>query len=318
MELAILLLLCVGIIAYGIWGGRRTGAVAQMFTLGSILLCYGIAVGVALLRPELRSFKLVPLMLQPFVLGAVLATITFVALTFWTKRKIKDLDEDAIVRAMEAGEPEPEKHTLTESPRNRKWGMVIGGVKGVVLAGALFWVMNFIGNVAMFADAQQQAGAQQGGGAAPEASNPALQVFGKLGRQINSTPVLSSMADGAQPIKHEMLDKLTKISKDEEKMERFSTHPRVQAIGQHPRLRDLSEDQQIAGAIEEQNWFVLMDNPKIRDLARDVISGKVPLLKDFQNLDGVMDEVLAAPPAQPDVAPTPTPGSGTQFGTPPG
>jgi hypothetical protein len=282
--LAILLVLCAAILAYGIWSGYRSGAVAQLFTLGTILVCYLVAGGIAWTGVAIPGFRSIPRLLQPFVFGAVAAIVLYVLLSRWTRHKLEDIDEAPYYRAKAAGIENPEVEKLSEKPANRKWGMVVGGLKSLIVVAALFLVLHFISMTTILAEDVMQARERQGEG--PQERSAVHRFFHQMGREMKSSPV-GPLANSVAPVKEkqvEMLGKVSRLSENPAAMNRFQRHPKVKELMNHPRILALAKDPEIAKAVEEKRWFDLLDNPAIVALARDAELQRLITQMDFEKI----------------------------------
>ncbi len=326
MYLALLLLLCVGIFLFNVWRGWHGGALAQLLTLGILLLSYGVAGFISYFGVTAPFLGFIPRLMQPYVLGTVAAILVYAVLTPLARRSLYRMDAAAVLRlraqqqaaeeeAIARGEEPPvfgalELRPVTNSPANRAWGGVIGAVKGTLLAGVLLLAVQFLGSVAV---------ALGGPSPTPTASNrhaglpgsllgtpnststdrpapsPVEAVFQQLGREIRKTPV-GAVADAVSPVKQDQIEavgKLSRLAENPQALERFGMQPQIRELAKNPRIRALSKDPAIAKAVKEQRWTDLMNAPAVVALTRDP-----ELRRQFQTLN--LDELTRKAEEEPE------------------
>lgn len=277
MGTTLRLCLCVAIVVGGAWAGYRTGAIAQLFRLAVIAACYLIATVPALGGWTIPQWRAVPQLLQPFVMGAVLASALYLILTLVVRRWLLRLDRTVVERARDAGIEAPEGRTLSSLPLNRRWGLVLGGIKGTAAAAALFLGVHFISMMTVAMTPAPPPPPRTPGERAPTLppppppSTPVRQVFLALGKELKHSPI-APVAEAVSPVKprqYEVVSRLTRLAEDPEQLRRFRAHPAVSRLMTNPRLRDLAEDAGVRSALEDQRWVDLMDHPAILALVRD-------------------------------------------------
>ena len=316
MYLAVLLLICAAIILFNIWRGWRGGALAQLFTLGVLLVSYGAAAIVGHYGVAAPFLDFIPRLMQPYVLGALVAILLYSILGFAAKRTLYRMDAAAALRlraqqqateqeALARGEQPPvfgalDLRPVTNSSVNRRWGGALGAVKGMLLAGVLLVAIQFLGSVAVALGGPpasptthntgtRTASASHGSMvSSPDqpAPSPVQSLFQQLGHEIKKTPV-GAMANAVSPVKQDQIEavgKLSKLAENPEALERFRLQPQVQEWAKNPRIRALSKDPVIAKAVKEQRWTDLLNAPAVIELSRDP-----EVRRQFQSLN--LDEL---------------------------
>lgn len=316
MYLAVLLLICAGIILFNAWRGWRGGALAQLFTLGVLLVSYGAAALVGHYGVTAPFLGFVPKLMQPYVLGALVALVLYSILGIAAKRALYRLDAAAVLRlrvqqqaveeeALARGEQPPafgalDLRPVTNSPANRRWGGLLGAVKGTLLAGVLLVVIQFLGTVAAalggplpttspsIVSTHMASRAHASIVSAPEhPASPLIQsVLQRLGHEIKKTPI-GAVANAVSPVKQDQIEavgKLSKLAENPVALERFGLQPQIQELAKNPRIQALSKDPAIAKAVKEQRWTDLLNAPAVVELSRDP-----EIRKQFQSLN--LDEL---------------------------
>ncbi len=319
MYLALLLLICLLVVLFNAWRGWRSGALAQLFTLGALLVSYaaaGLIICSGYTEPFLRP---VPRLLQPYVLAtlaavllyAVLASAARAILRHWDARAA-ERQRDAHYSAAAAAAPDSGPHPappldprpISRSPANRRWGAVVGGLHGLVVAGVLLLAVQLLGSIAVALvpraravtaaapPERPRAGSDQSATLRP-APSPVQSIFQRLGEELRKTPV-GAMADAVAPVKQKQIEAagtLSRLSESPRAMARLRSQPQIRALINDPRVQALGNDTGIMKAVREQRWTDLLNHPAIAALARDpAIQRKLRTL----NLDELAKEMERA------------------------
>lgn len=276
MWTALLLTACGLLIVRAAWSGYRKGAVAHLVFLGVLAVCYTTAGLIALSGTTFAALGFVPKLIQPYALAGAVAATLFVTLSLLAAWFLRRLDRGAVERARADGVEAPDRHTLTNSPANRRWGVVIGAMEGTVLAAMLFFAVHYLSLWTLASDALMEAqrpasSGTQAASVPPPDPTPFHGVLRAIGKDLQRSPVARAV-DVVAPIKTrqvEMMGRLTKLAADERKLDKLKDSKAVRELMHHPRIVALSHDPEIARALREKRWADLMNNPQVLGLARD-------------------------------------------------
>jgi len=147
--------------------------------------------------------------------------------------------------------------------------------------------------------------AESSANAEPGKSTPAINrslvtlkdslELGPVGRALESVDLIP-------PQTYDLIQRVGKLTSDQDAMMRFLDYPGMQEIMQNPRMAALVNDPKIAEAASHRDIFTLIRNKKLIDAATDPEFSKLLMNLDLQK---ALDYAL--PSAQASPTPNPTP-----------
>lgn len=335
----ILGIVCLLLVARTTWVGWRKGGLSILVMLVSLGTAYLAAAGVFLLGIHVPGLPL-PQLIQPLVFSAVTCIGVFIGLAVLGRRRLRRWDQDAQERAKAAGIANPELCVPSQAPWNRRLGLGLGLIQGLVLSTVLFVSVYYLGLWTIASDAPAatirpntrtpsvlsatgRATLRPAAGrltaalrdpqpsrdpspaipVEPEDPTPLHGILRSVGKEVRGS-FIGRAVDAVSPIKArqvELTGKLTQLAADEENLKRFSQNATVRRLMEHPRLVELARDKEIERALHEKRWADLMNDPRILAMARDE-----SLLAEVRGLDlEALFAEVSAPPPPADGAPTP-------------
>lgn len=174
------------------------------------------------------------------------------------------------------------KRTSQQPPGPARWLFGFGGAFFGLLTGLfLLW-----GGISLV----RASGALSESGSMLAKFRESLEI-GPLGERIAAFDIMPAAA-------YDNIQRLSRLSKDQNAMVRFLDDPGVQKILAHPRMQAVLQDPRVVEAAQDGNLAVLIQSPAIFAAATDPSLQKLVLSID---LEKALDRAL--PPAQ-DSAPT--------------
>jgi hypothetical protein len=119
--------------------------------------------------------------------------------------------------------------------------------------------------------------------------------LGPVGRVLESVDIIP-------PQTYDLIQRVGKLTSDQDAMMRLLDYPGMQEILQNPRMATLVSDPEVAEAASRRDIFTLMRNKKLLDAATDPELSKLLLSLDLQK---ALDYAL--PPEQASPTPNPKP-----------
>jgi len=119
--------------------------------------------------------------------------------------------------------------------------------------------------------------------------------LGPAGNVVKSVDVLP-------PATYDLLERIGKLTSDQEAMMRFMDSPQVQEIMQNPRMAALIQNPEVVRSAEQKNLLELMGNPALLEAAQDPMLQKQVSEFDLQK---ALDYAFATPQESPKPAKKP-------------
>ncbi len=290
----VLLLVALLILLANIWSGWRSGPVRMVCTIVALACAYvaGFSFG-NLALPILRPWIGLPDFVLIFAGGALVGLIVYIAITVLSSvifKKTKHQSSGVVRMA----------YGLS--------GGVLGAVFGLIVLWGLAMAMNLLGTVAQsrleVGDKLTGTTGADGRVIPPPEVPRIVQWVASVKKVLNTEgprQVIETV-DVVPAEVHETFGNLAKVVADPDAVNRFLQYPGAAEIIQHPTIRELQSDPEIAEEASSGRYFALLRNPKLIDAMND--PGLSELLKKF-DLQNAMDYALKPSPPNPAMTDSP-------------
>lgn len=245
--------------------GWHLGVVRQLINLGALLAAYVVAYFTGgWLIPLLRGWIQVPDFVLGVVGGVILGLLTYILLV--------------VIGGV-----------LFKRTQHQRVGLVrlfygIGGaVLGLVFGGALCWVLlvgfRLTGAIAEGYLAEVEAESERTTDSVDYAElwesvdpvNPLVLQLARVKRSMDEN-VGGQLARSIDPIPeevHEILAKIARMSRRPGATDRFLQFPGIREVADHPRIRELMEDDEVRTAVARGRFLQLIGHERVIEVTND-------------------------------------------------
>lgn len=254
--------------------GYFRGALRIVAAVLSLAAAAPLAMALAPHFTELAaSLPHVPKALAPFAAILLAGIIFFIALI---------LIAEILLRVRKRRREE--RNLPPMEPWERWGGAILGASWGLFLVVLIFVGIDIIGSFES---------AMTGITTDPKKTAAKPGEFTALKEEVE-TSIFAPLVQKANPVDEKVartFQNLTTVISDPALFEKFTNHPTVAKLARHPRLIAVAQDPEIQQLIQQNDFYGLLDNPKIAELLQD--KELFLQLKDV-DMEAILTEILGA------------------------